>query len=226
VEFAESDFHPDLNLPFKIGNQEHRQIIGKICQNKIQIRHLERRGGEAIYYHRIVRHFVKSFSKAPYFKNARDGEKRSDDYKVIGFSDSNTALTVRAFLMSSIYYLFFVSLSDAYHCGRDLVLYFPVWNKPLGPNLTKVLLDKGAALEKDLFRNSVRREIVYKTTGLIEYDEFYPRRSKSFADQIDTLLAEHYGFTEEELDFIINYDIKYRMGLGGGGDAEEEVGDE
>ena len=26
------------------------------------------------------------------------------------------------------------------------------------------------------------------------------------------LLAKHYGFTEEELDFIINYDIKYRMG--------------
>lgn len=25
-------------------------------------------------------------------------------------------------------------------------------------------------------------------------------------------LAEHYGFTPEELDFIINYDIKYRMG--------------
>ena len=29
---------------------------------------------------------------------------------------------------------------------------------------------------------------------------------------IDKVLAEHYGFTEEELDFIINYDIKYRMG--------------
>ena len=28
-------------------------------------------------------------------------------------------------------------------------------------------------------------------------------------------LAEHYGFTDEELDFIINYDIKYRMGRGG-----------
>ena len=26
------------------------------------------------------------------------------------------------------------------------------------------------------------------------------------------MLAEHYGFTAEELDFIINYDIKYRMG--------------
>lgn len=29
---------------------------------------------------------------------------------------------------------------------------------------------------------------------------------------LSLLLAKHYGFTEEELDFIINYDIKYRMG--------------
>jgi hypothetical protein len=25
-------------------------------------------------------------------------------------------------------------------------------------------------------------------------------------------LAKHYGFTPEELDFILNYDIKYRLG--------------
>ncbi len=31
-------------------------------------------------------------------------------------------------------------------------------------------------------------------------------------DDIDRILAQHYGFTDEELDFIINYDIKYRMG--------------
>lgn len=35
---------------------------------------------------------------------------------------------------------------------------------------------------------------------------------KPIIDEIDKVLAEHYGFTEEELDFIINYDIKYRMG--------------
>ena len=39
-----------------------------------------------------------------------------------------------------------------------------------------------------------------------------PRKSKPIIDEIDELLAKHYGFTEEELDFIINYDIKYRMG--------------
>jgi hypothetical protein len=30
----------------------------------------------------------------------------------------------------------------------------------------------------------------------------------------------HYGFTDEELDFIINYDIKYRMGRGAAGDEQ------
>ena len=39
-----------------------------------------------------------------------------------------------------------------------------------------------------------------------------PKRSKPLIDAIDRVLAQHYGFTAEELDFIINYDIKYRMG--------------
>jgi hypothetical protein len=40
----------------------------------------------------------------------------------------------------------------------------------------------------------------------------YARKSKAIIDDIDRVLAKHYGFTDEELDFIVNYDIKYRMG--------------
>lgn len=40
-----------------------------------------------------------------------------------------------------------------------------------------------------------------------------PKQSKPIIDKIDSALAHHYGFTDEELDFIINYDIKYRMDL-------------
>ena len=36
--------------------------------------------------------------------------------------------------------------------------------------------------------------------------------SKPIIDKIDKVFAKHYAFTDEELDFIINYDIKYRMG--------------
>jgi hypothetical protein len=46
------------------------------------------------------------------------------------------------------------------------------------------------------------------------------KKSKPIIDEIvgtaspveNRVLAQHYGFTDEELDFIINYDIKYRMG--------------
>lgn len=67
---------------------------------------------------------------------------------------------------------------------------------------------------QDLRHHAQRKETNYKTTGRVVYDEFFPRHSKPIIDKIDCVLAEHYGFTDEELDFIINYDIKYRMGLG------------
>ena len=44
------------------------------------------------------------------------------------------------------------------------------------------------------------------------------------SDEIDKALAEHYGFTEEELDYIINYDVKYRMGSTVG-DAKGGIGE-
>jgi hypothetical protein len=43
-------------------------------------------------------------------------------------------------------------------------------------------------------------------------------KARSILDQIDAVLVGHYGFTAEEMDFILNYDIKYRLGR----DTEEE----
>ena len=61
-----------------------------------------------------------------------------------------------------------------------------------------------------------------KQTGKVEIQSLSPRHSKPIVDEIDQVLAKHYGFTDEELDFIINYDIKYRMGRGGSGDDADE----
>jgi hypothetical protein len=38
---------------------------------------------------------------------------------------------------------------------------------------------------------------------------------------VDYALADHYEFSPEMLDFIINYDIKYRLGRTGDEDIEE-----
>ncbi len=52
----------------------------------------------------------------------------------------------------------------------------------------------------------------YQDWGVMKIQCVYPKHSKLILDEIDRVLAAHYGFTDEELDFIINYDIKYRMG--------------
>lgn len=55
-------------------------------------------------------------------------------------------------------------------------------------------------------------EYTYKNRGVVRFAQFFPKQSKKIIDQIENILGEAYGLTPEEVDFIINYDIKYRMG--------------
>ena len=48
--------------------------------------------------------------------------------------------------------------------------------------------------------------------GLFPVPQSGPRLELAMAARIDSFLADRLGFTDEELDFIINYDIKYPMG--------------
>jgi|GEM_PF-4355127 len=57
-----------------------------------------------------------------------------------------------------------------------------------------------------------KKTIQTKDGDSISYEEFYGSRSKLIIDEIGSVFTEYYGFTNEELDFIVNYDIKYRMG--------------
>ena len=51
----------------------------------------------------------------------------------------------------------------------------------------------------------------YGVHGVLKIQSFQPRLTKPVIEKIDRVLAKHYSFTAEELDFIINYDCKYRM---------------
>ena len=67
-------------------------------------------------------------------------------------------------------------------------------------------------LEQDLNKNKQELVVNSATRGVVSSFVYKKKYSKPIIDEIDKVLARHYGFTEEELDFIINYDIKYRMG--------------
>jgi hypothetical protein len=94
---------------------------------------------------------------------------------------------------------------------REIEL-FPTGLNFMDEENKEMLLILADELMKDFESHKTRKECNYKTTGKVVYDEYYPKYSKPIIDEIDRVLARHYGFTDEELDFIINYDIKYRMG--------------
>ena len=67
-------------------------------------------------------------------------------------------------------------------------------------------------LEEDMNEKKLISNVVKKDGSTNQSFAYQKKLSKPIIDEIDKVLAKHYGFTEEELDFIINYDIKYRMG--------------
>ncbi len=69
------------------------------------------------------------------------------------------------------------------------------------------------ALYKDYEDNSNKKDTYYQTTNRnVVYWEYHQGRSKNFIDSIDKIVATHFELSDEQLDFIINFDIKYRLG--------------
>ena len=130
--------------------------------------------------------------------------------KKIGLLPEVSNTVVGAAISSSLFYWNYIGYTDCRNLQKSFIDTFRLPNAIYSD---KVLVTKGGELFKDYEKNKYTKSTHYKTTGNdVIYDEYYPKKSKPIIDQIDKVLAKHYGFTDEELDFIINYDIKYRMG--------------
>ena len=114
-------------------------------------------------------------------------------------------------LNSSLFYWFFIKTSNC----RDLTA-FVIEDFPVGAKWTSGESSAMAKLVGKLMKNykatSTRKKVRSRRTGTVEYDEFYPKLSKSIIDKIDDLLGRHYGLDDEELKYIKNFDLTFRMG--------------
>ena len=171
-----------------------------------------RDSGSDFYCHRIARYFMKATDFIPYFCSERDGVKRSDDFKIY-FSDSSSfSRAIVGTLDSTLFYWFWRLMFDGYHCGKENIASFRFDPENANKSVISAIGLLVSQLMDGFHNNSERKTVNYKGTGEVQYDEFTVKPCKPIIDEIDCVLAKHYGFTDEELDFIINYDIKYRMG--------------
>ena len=182
-------------------NLEH-SIIRKVRQQSTSLRSLfnsvpsrER----PFYLNQRLMLWVKSFLES---KNSKEFKAY---YPVAGVS----AQELSGVFNSSLFFWHWDTRGDCWHLVNGDIESFCIDLSKMKPALRDSLIELSENLERDL---EDKKEYV----GTVQTDyEYYHRKSKSIIDEIDRVLAEHYGFTEEELDFIINYDIKYRMGREG-----------
>lgn len=162
-------------------------------------------GEDSFYYHAAPIHWSKALSDLSPLQirqlNIADSYKKrniSTLYKNFAFD----------LVHSTLFFYFWIVYSDCYNLTKK---YFSQIRVPsiLNSSVWDNLADK---LNDDMIDNMQIAEYTYKNKGTVRFAQFFPKKSKAIIDEIDKVLAKHYGFTEEELDFIINYDIKYRMG--------------
>ncbi|MGD8781533.1 MAG: Eco57I restriction-modification methylase domain-containing protein [Ignavibacteria bacterium] len=206
--------HKDLykkNFP-KCSNETGISIITKIAQKRKLIG-FDKSYPSKFYYHRAFIYWLKAFSFKPYFYNERDqSDLSTNQMRILAVDSEDKMKIITSFLNSSLYYYYTLAYSDCRNIRSEDVTMFPFGLDVISKKNSKTLCKLSEILAVDLKTNSIRREINSTRTGNVRYDEFYIKKSKHIIDEIDKVLAKHYGFTEEELDFIINYDIKYRMG--------------
>jgi hypothetical protein len=130
------------------------------------------------------------------------------------YADSEESLAlIGAIGSSSLYFWWFFALGNCRNLTREDVVNFPA------PKLDVDSLVEVRNLFQSLM-NSFRLNSVIKKRAASEYQEFDWVKSKPDVDRIDKFLAKVFCLTEEQSDFLINFDIKIRAG------ANEEHSDD
>ena len=131
---------------------------------------------------------------------------------VVGFRKKEDSLIMFAIYASNLWNMFYYSVANCLDVAQYEISYFPIGLEEMKQEIKDKLISLSEILDIDIKNKSEISIRHYINVGDVECYQFNMKLSKPIIDEIDKVLAKHYGFTEEELDFIINYDIKYRMG--------------
>jgi hypothetical protein len=166
-----------------------------------------------VYYQEATNYWIKAACLIPFYKK-NDHIMIPPHGRCLFFADEQIARCIMAVMNSSLFYLWFAAYSDGFHLSHALVKNFPL--HPAIPDSHELLL-LSKALEQDIQQHTRYATRNTRTTHLqqsehrIELEEYCMSASKPLLDEIDRVLALYYGFTDEEVQFILHYDLKHRL---------------
>lgn len=185
-----------------------KSVVRKVLSaNRSSGELVARSGANVVFYQEACRYWLKAQAGLPFF--ARNGESMQPPHGRVFAATNKAASSFWGCLLNSSFFYWYYSLfSDCEHVNDDLVKTIPIPSSWGDTDWDALSLK----LSKSLKASASRKIIKTKQGHTIEYDEMKAARSKTEIDAIDLAIAKLYGFSDAETDFIVNYDIKYRMG--------------
>jgi len=194
----------------KLGCPEAAYTLAKIKSAKTIEFFTSGQGRHKVFWVRVPGYFCQFLLTPPKARPESGGQPRvRGEVNHIGFADQTARHVVHSILNSSTYYQFFCTYTDTRHINPSDVSVYPLDLTAFSNHDKTNLAQLSLQLSKCFDTNTTQS----RKSGLL-IDSIDSKPCKAILDEIDRVLAKHYGFTDEELDFIINYDIKYRMGTG------------
>ena len=182
----------------KIGLDIEKSILKKIFVQEKNIGDLEKKEGNPIFYRT---------TGGRYFKVITNYSTGSTKEKPIYF-DEKIANSVGAILSSNLYFWFY----QIYSNNLDLKTYeiesfgIPNLSDKTIKSLEKLYSDYLVSIEKNA---NIRQTERY--ANIDSFSEYKIGKSKHLIDKIDDIICPLYGLTQEETNFIKNYEIEFRL---------------
>ncbi len=112
------------NILPKISDVRHISVFKKLLAQNNNFSHDV--GSYQTFYHNAPVNWIRAHSFIPYFKSERDGEKSSTQLKPLKFETQEKANAGTALICSSLFFLWWLTISDCYHLNKPELLNFPL----------------------------------------------------------------------------------------------------
>ena len=172
----------------KIGLPIEKSIMQKLYSQKQTLKDLMG-GKQKVYYRNTGDIYYDLYTSYSTTKSTTQ-----NSFKVIN------SKSIVALMSSTLFWWFRIAYTEGRHSYMHQFERFPI------PNFSKEIINKLEKLGKE-YETDIEKNHDY-SNGVKTYKI---RKSKHIIDKIDRLICPLYGLTEEEMEFIIGYELEFRV---------------
>jgi len=184
----------------KISDDIELQILEKLFKIETKISDLITENGQKIFYRFAGGRYFKIFTNYSTNSSAETSLSLLEKY-------SNS---ISAVLSSNLFFWYYQIYSDNLNMKSTEVVSFPFPKDNFDNNSLKLLEEIYSKYLVDIEKNaSIRKTTKY--ANIDSFKEYKIGKSKKIIDEIDDFIYQFYDLTEDEIEYVKNYEIDFRI---------------